>query len=35
MNGYYELFLATGNPLFYTLAKKEEDNASAPPQNGG
>lgn len=35
MNGYFELFMATGDPLFYTLAKKEEENASAHPQNGG
>lgn len=35
-NGYYELFLQTGSPAFYVLAKQAEEQAqkSAPPTAG-
>ena len=29
VNGYYELFLQTGAPLFYTMAKKETSGSCA------
>jgi len=35
MNAYFELFMVTGDPLFYTLAKKEEENTSAKPPAEG
>jgi hypothetical protein len=35
VNAYFELFMKTGNPIFYTLAKKEEENASAKPPAEG
>ena len=29
-NGYYELFLQTGNPTFYMLAKRMEEREGPP-----